>query len=272
MPSLRGCLGRFYRPRNDGQPDVHLLPGGRVGKRALIATVSVGVFLFCTGPALGEIYYRIDEQGLPHFTNAPTIAGYRVLEPGVLPATSKLTDASIAELIEAFAAEHDIDPALIKAVIRVESNFNRRAVSRKGAQGLMQLMPATIWRHSVGDAFDPHENIGAGVRHLRMLLDQFQGELTLALAAYNAGEKAVLRYRGVPPYQETRDYVTKVLNLYRRTRGDPSRNGVAKAVSRAVVSVPPPPPPPPAIYKAQEASGVILYSNIPPIVRSPQGL
>jgi len=134
-------------------------------------------------------------------------------------------------------------------------------------------MPATIWRLSVGDAFDPHENIGAGVRYLRQLLDQFQGDLTLALAAYNAGENAVLRYRGVPPYQETREYVKKVLSLYRRTRGEPSRIQVASAVSRAAESPPPPPPPPPppALYKAVEASGAILYSNIPPIVRVATG-
>lgn len=239
-----------------------------MGKRARIVILFAGVFLFCTGTALAEIYYRIDEQGLPHFTNTPTTADFRVLMPGVLPSTSKLTQASVAELIEAFAGEHDIDPALIRAVIQVESNFNRRAVSRKGAQGLMQLMPATIWRHAVGDAFDPHENIGAGVRHLRMLLDQFKGDLTLALAAYNAGEKAVLRHRGVPPYQETREYVTKVMNLYRRTRSAPSNAGLVKVVAQAAAAVPPPPPSPPAIYKAQEASGVILYSNIPPVVRS----
>ena len=242
-----------------------------MGKSTLFATALIGFVLIWTGPALAEIYYRIDENGVARFTNAPTTPDYRLLQPGVLPSASRLTAASIDGLIEAFAAEHSIDSALIRAVIRAESNFNHRAVSRKGAQGLMQLMPATIWRLSVGDAFDPHENIGAGVRYLRQLLDQFQGDLTLALAAYNAGENAVLRYRGVPPYQETREYVKKVLSLYRRTRGEPSRIRVASAPSRAAESPPPPPPPPPppALYKALEASGAVLYSNIPPIVRSP---
>jgi len=235
-----------------------------VGKSTLLATALIGFVLIWTGPALAEIYYRIDENGVARFTNAPTTPDYRLLQPGVLPSASRLTAASIDGLIEAFAAEHSIDSALIRAVIRAESNFNHRAVSRKGAQGLMQLMPATIWRLSVGDAFDPHENIGAGVRYLRQLLDQFQGDLTLTLAAYNAGENAVLRYRGVPPYQETREYVKKVLSLYRRTREEPSRIRVASASSRATES-----PPPPALYKAHEASGAILYSNIPPIVRSP---
>jgi soluble lytic murein transglycosylase len=235
-----------------------------VGKSTLLATALIGFVLIWTGPALAEIYYRIDENGVARFTNAPTTPDYRLLQPGVLPSASRLTATSIDGLIEAFAAEHSIDSALIRAVIRAESNFNHRAVSRKGAQGLMQLMPGTIWRLSVGDAFDPHENIGAGVRYLRQLLDQFQGDLTLTLAAYNAGENAVLRYRGVPPYQETREYVKKVLSLYRRTREEPSRIRVASASSRATES-----PPPPTLYKAHEASGAILYSNIPPIVRSP---
>ena len=238
-------------------------------KREPIAILLAGLLLVWTGPALGEIYYQIDENGIAHFTNAPTSSEYRLLQPGVLPSVPRLTAANIEELIEAFGAEHGLDSALIRAVIQVESNFNHRAISRKGAQGLMQLMPSTIWRLSVGDAYDPHENIGAGVRYLRQLLDQFQGDLRLALAAYNAGENAVLRYRGVPPYPETRDYVTKVLRLYRQMRGERSRNGVVRTVSRAVAPPPPPAPPPPAIYRTQEASGAILYSNIPPIVRSP---
>lgn len=238
-------------------------------KRELIAILLAGRVLLMTGPALGEIYYQIDENGIAHFTNAPTSSEYRLLQPGVLPSVARLTAANIEEFIEAFGIEHGLDAALIRAVIQVESNFNHRAISRKGAQGLMQLMPSTIWRLSVGDAYDPHENIGAGVRYLRQLLDQFQGDLRLALAAYNAGENAVLRYRGIPPYPETRDYVTRVLRLYRQMRGERSRNGVVKAVSRSVAPPPAPAPPPPAIYRTQEASGAILYSNIPPIVRSP---
>lgn len=239
-----------------------------MGTRRLTAMLCVGLVLLWAGPVLGEIYYRIDENGITHFTNAPTTPESRLLQPGVLPPTARLTAANMSELIDAFAAEYEVDPDLIRAIIQVESNFNRKAVSRKGAQGLMQLMPATIWRLSVGDAYDPHENIGAGVRYLRQLLDQFQGDLTLVLAAYNAGEKAVLRYRGVPPYQETRDYVTKVLRLYRRGQRERSANGMTKAVAQVVAAQPPAPVPPPPIYKA-EASGTILYSNIPPIVHSP---
>ena len=239
-----------------------------MGKRRLKAMLLVGLVLLWAGPALGEIYYRIDENGIAHFTNAPTTPESRLLQPGVLPAATRLTPGTMAELIQAFAAEHDLDPALIEAVIQVESNFNRKAVSRKGAQGLMQLMPSTIWRLSVGDAYDPHENIGAGVRYLRQLLDRFHGDLTLALAAYNAGENAVLRYKGVPPYQETRDYVAKVLSLYRRRQGERITNGAIKVVAQVAAAQPPPPAPPASIYKA-EASGTILYSNIPPINHSP---
>lgn len=239
-----------------------------MGKKGLIAIVLIGLSLLTAGPVRGEVYYQIGENGIAHFTNAPTTPQYRLLQPGVLSSTVKLTAANMPELIDAFAAEYELDPALIRAVIQVESNFNRKAVSPKGAQGLMQLMPATIWRLSVGDAYDPHENIGAGVRYLRQLLNQFQGDLTLTLAAYNAGENAVLRYKGVPPYQETRNYVAKVMSLYRRGQRERPANGMTKAVAQVAAAQPPPPAPPPSIYKA-EASDTILYSNIPPIVHSP---
>src|SRR5574337_2213345 len=242
-------------------------PGGGVRKRHHIAMVLAGFVLLSAGPALAEIYYRIDENGIAHFTNTPTTPQHRLLQPEVLPSTSRLTAANMSELIEALAAEYELDPALIRAVIQVESNFNRKAVSRKGAQGLMQLMPATVWRFSVGDVYNPHENIGAGARYLRQLLDLFRGDLTLALAAYNAGENAVLRYRGVPPYAETRDYVTKVLSLYRRGQRERQTTGTIKAVAQ-VTTTPPPAPAPKPIYKA-ELSDTILYSNIPPIVQSP---
>ncbi len=117
------------------------------------------------------------------------------------------------ELIEQTAARHEVDPHLVRSVIAVESNFNQYAVSPKGAQGLMQLIPATARRFGVANPFDPASNLEAGVKYLKYLKDLFQDE-RLALAAYNAGEGAVQRYKGIPPYAETRDYVEKVRRLY----------------------------------------------------------
>lgn len=235
-----------------------------MGKRQLIAMLLVSPALLWAGPVPGEIYTRIDKNGVAYFTNAPTTPESRLLQPGGMPVATGRALAPVTELIQAVAAEHGIDSALIEAVIQVESNFNRRAVSPKGAQGLMQLMPATIWHFSVKDAYDPRENIGAGVRYLRRLLDRFHGDLTLALAAYNAGERAVLRYKGVPPYRETRAYVAKVMRLYRRNQGRRRANG---AITRVVAAQPSSPEPPSSIYKA-ESSNTIVYSNIPPIVHS----
>lgn len=121
-------------------------------------------------------------------------------------------DPLIAELAE----EHEVDPALVKAVIRAESAFDRKAVSRAGARGLMQLMPRIARHHGVSDPNDPRQNIRAGVRLLRDLLDRFDNDFRLALAAYNAGGEAVTRFRGLPPYRETRQFVSNVLRLRER--------------------------------------------------------
>jgi soluble lytic murein transglycosylase-like protein len=128
-------------------------------------------------------------------------------EPGVLPRPEY--EPHIARA----SAQHGVDPALVRAVIHVESRFERRARSPKGAMGLMQLMPATARQYAVRDPYDPAANIDAGTRHLKSLLDRFP--LSLALAAYNAGEAAVQRYGGIPPYPETQSYVSRVLRLIR---------------------------------------------------------
>lgn len=119
-------------------------------------------------------------------------------------------------LIAEFSEEHEVDPALVKAVIRAESAFDRKAVSRKGARGLMQLMPRVARRHGVSDPSDPRQNISAGVRLLRTLLDRYDNDRKLALAAYNAGGGAVERFGGLPPYRETRSFVKTVLRLRER--------------------------------------------------------
>ena len=131
-------------------------------------------------------------------------------EPPIVEAPAPLPAVPYAEIIDAAAAQYGVDPGLVRAVIAVESGYQPGAVSRKGAIGLMQLMPATA-RQYRADPLDPKANIEAGVKHLRSLLDRF--ETSVALAAYNAGEAAVLRYGGIPPYRETRDYVSRILNL-----------------------------------------------------------
>jgi soluble lytic murein transglycosylase len=126
-----------------------------------------------------------------------------------------LSERELEPVIRRHSSLHQLHPALIRAIIKAESNFDPRAVSRTGAIGLMQLMPQTAVRLDVRDMYDPDDNVGGGTKYLRQLLDRFHGNLPLALAAYNAGENAVDRYQALPPFDETRQYVRKVLRYYR---------------------------------------------------------
>ena len=124
------------------------------------------------------------------------------------------TQQDIDSAIDAAAARHNVDPSLVRSVVKVESNFNPNAVSRKGAMGLMQLMPSTARSLNVANPFDPAQNVDAGVRHLRKLLDSYGGDVRLTLAAYNAGSGAVARSAGVPRFRETQNYVRRITDLY----------------------------------------------------------
>ena len=130
---------------------------------------------------------------------------------------------SLDEIIEETARRYHVDPVLVKAVIMAESGYNPRAVSKKGARGLMQLMPGTAESLGVENIFDPRENIDAGVRYLKLMITRFDGNTELALAAYNAGSRKVRMHRGVPPFQATRDYIAKVFQYYEHFKDNAER-------------------------------------------------
>jgi soluble lytic murein transglycosylase-like protein len=168
-------------------------------------------------PVFADVYMYRDKQGVLTFTNVPTHAGYRrVIREGQLSYGGPSYSAySYDDIIRAASGRHSVDADLVRAVIKVESGFNSNARSHKGAMGLMQLMPDTARLHNVNDILDPTDNIEGGVRHLKLLLNRFQGDLQLTLAAYNAGIAAVEKHGGIPPFAETREYVRRVLSYYR---------------------------------------------------------
>ncbi len=165
--------------------------------------------------ACADIYKYVDGNGCIHFTNTPTTTNYNMYmrESG--------GRFSLQDIISRYARHFRLEEALVRAVIKVESDFNPNAVSRRGALGLMQLVPKTARLLNVTDPFDPDQCVRGGSHYLRMMLDQFNGDLDLALAAYNAGPTTVKRYGGVPPFTETQNYLVKVkqyLQHYRTTK------------------------------------------------------
>lgn len=199
--------------------------------RSFFALACLGGALLAP-PAHADIYAYTDGAGVVHYTNVPDDPHYQriMVEPrawsGSAPHVARDVQAASREyapLIDEAARRTRLEPALLRAVIAVESAFDPRAVSKAGAQGLMQLLPATAKRYGVHDAFDPADNVNAGARYLRDLMTRYHSNLELALAAYNAGENAVDRYgRRIPPYAETQSYVPTVLRLYGRFRAPPA--------------------------------------------------
>ena len=170
-----------------------------------------------------DIYRYVDPDGVVHFSNTPPDGKYEVylreapkVRPALPLAGSPPMDEWMTNYADRYARAHNLSPALVRAIIKAESNGQRKAVSRKGAMGVMQLMPFTSKRLNVSDPFDPIENIEGGVKYIKELLATFEGDLTNTIAAYNAGPAAVKKYGGIPPYQETRQYVRRVMDLYRQ--------------------------------------------------------
>ncbi len=188
--------------------------------------IRLAAMLFASGGAglaHADIYSFVDDSGVTHFSNVPVDGRYRLLlasppeESPEPPGKWLAKSATYDPMIERAARSAALRPELVRAVIVVESAFNPRAVSKRGALGLMQLTPSTARRYGVSNAFDPEQNITAGAHYLRDLLARFGNNLELTLAAYNAGEEAVERYgRSIPPFSETRQYVPTVMRVYQK--------------------------------------------------------
>lgn len=205
-------------------------------KTILICSIVVFINSFCL-TLHADIYKHTDSNGVIHFTNIPDGKGYiKILSENNTPI------GEYDHIISTKSYKYNIEPAIIKAVITAESNWDPRAVSHKGAIGLMQLMPTTAEDMLVNNPFDPEENIEGGTRYLRHLLNRFNGDLDLALAAYNAGPARVERSGGIPKIPETVQYVKKVNKLY---SGKPKEKRLR-------------------IYKVTYDDGSVLYTNTPP--------
>lgn len=181
------------------------------GKRLVAVGSAALVALAAAAPCGAEIYTFVQPDGSLLITDEPPVR--------LPPAVALVGVVPTEHHIDSTARRHGVDPLLVRAVIRAESNFDARAVSPKGAAGLMQLMPETAQRYGVDNRFDPAQNVDGGVRYLRDLMAMFDGNLSLALAAYNAGEGAVIKYgRRIPPYPESQQYVVRVRSFYNELR------------------------------------------------------
>jgi soluble lytic murein transglycosylase-like protein len=229
------------------------------------ASIYLGAFVLCAASfapgTSAQIARTVDSSGRELFINVDPpatvkLAVAKTRKTIYLPAESTFMGESrpalsidrdgVEKLVREAAQRHNVDPALVRAVIETESNWNPSAYSRKGAGGLMQLIPTTAQRYGANDVFNPQQNIDAGVRHLKGLLERYNGNLELALAAYNAGEGAVDRAHGIPAFRETRNYVQKVQDAYFR----PGSGRLEGAFSN-----------PRAIHREVDPDGRIIFRN-----------
>lgn len=229
-------------------------------KRIAVAILAAGYLLFLPSPGQAQIASYIDAQGRRVYVNGDspkprsgsTINTRASQSAASRPSAPSLQTASypgdrMDDIVNDAAARHQVDPALVKAVINTESGWNPVAISRKGAVGLMQLIPGTAQRFGVGNPFDPAQNVEAGTSYLKALLDRYNGDLSKSLAAYNAGEGVVDRIGGVPWYPETQRYVRKVTDAYFRPgsgRGSTLWN-----------------PPKPRVRKEVQSDGRVIFTN-----------
>jgi hypothetical protein len=226
----------------------------------LLAAFSLCAFAFAPSSS-AQIMRTVDTTGREMFVNAdpPAVTHLQAPKPRAtiyMPAESSFMGSShpevsidrdgVEKLVREAAERHNVDPALVRAVIETESGWNPAAYSRKGAVGLMQLIPTTAQRYGANDAFNPQQNIDAGVRHLKWLLERYNGNLDLALAAYNAGEGAVDRAHGIPAFKETRNYVQKVQDAYFRPGSGRAENAFTNAH---------------AIHREVDPTGRLIFRN-----------
>jgi soluble lytic murein transglycosylase-like protein len=187
----------------------------------ILALSALLICFFSISDSRADIYRYEDDEGIIHFTDAPTDKRFKIFMRDLkkdkelrtkLKYAISVNPSEYENIIKTYADKYRVNASLVKAVIHAESGYNANAVSSKGASGLMQLMPGTARSLKVADSFNPKDNVEGGVRYLRFLLDTFRGDVSLALAAYNAGLSKVAKYGGIPPYNETRTYVNRVLS------------------------------------------------------------